>query len=158
MLIYFNFKKDFIYILLFLILNIILNYINEKFYVYYKSHYRFIFHFSELCLIIFYFLEEYLLNERNNRIEIERYFRIKKTNQNGKNNSLTVILLTISSILFYDIYNFDFIILKYNTKIIEVYTLIILFLIIIELLFVYSHHILVIIVIVIFIIYYLIQK
>ena len=102
------------------------------------------------------------MNERNNRIEIERYFRIKKTNQNGKNNSLTVILLTISSILFYDIYSFDFIILKYNSNMIEEYMIIILFLIIIELLFfkknVYSHHILVIIVIVIFIIYYRIQK
>ena len=75
---------------------------------------------------------------------------------------MTVILLTISSILFYDIYSFDFIILKYNMNMIEEYTLIILFLIIIELLFfkknVYSHHILVIIVIVIFIIYYRIQK
>ena len=152
MLIILNINKDYLFLLFFLIINFILNSIQKKCVDFYKRNFKFMFGLSQLCLIIFYFWENYITKEMK-----------KKFNQMKKNKTqITIIFLIAFSIIFFVIYNYIEFYFKSNLNIFESYITISLLLILIDLIFFkkhfYSHHIISINLNVFLIIYFIITK
>ena len=147
MFIYFHITKDLIYIPIFVFINLIIKWIIE----YSNIKYDFLSHICDVCLIIFYLLEKYLIKDNNN----DYYIKINKI-------PYKMILLLISSIILLCIDNFSY--FDGNIKIadFEDSFLIIFFLILIELIFFnktfYRHQILSIIVLFIFYVYFLVKN
>ena len=152
MLIILNINKDYLFLLFFLIINFILNSIQKKCVDFYKRNFKFMFGLSQLCLIIFYFWENYITKEMK-----------KKFNQMKKNKTqITIIFLIVFSIIFFVIYNYIEFYFKSNLNIFESYITISLLLILIDLIFFkkhfYSHHIISINLNVFLLIYFIITK
>ena len=148
MLVSFAIQKNFIFIIFFMIINFIVDYITNNNMKYVDG---LIYYLCDTFLIVFYIIEHNLSKNKENNLEEE--------NQTSKKGFfLLICCLIFNSIYIYKYYNRSGII-KYDT---ENYLIIIMFLILIEKITfknkLYSHQILSIIIFIILFIYYLINN
>jgi len=140
-------KKHFIYIIFFMILNFISEYIISLSKI--KIPYSLVYKICEICLILFYIIEKYLSKNENDKF-------------NEKNQILIPIIILI---MCYFIFNFIYLYpIKFSVPIndVEEYMIIIIFLILIEKIcfknYFYSHQILSFNIIIILFLYFLINN
>ena len=148
MMISINIPKDTKYLLIFMVLNFGLDYIQKEYIQLYLNNYHFLHSLSLLFLFFFYLWEENLSKKDN-----------KKDKSTINNNYLIKrIILIISYLMFYVIYNFIFKFTIDEFSLIEHYNVVFFLLVFIELIFfkkyIYSHHIISIIIIFIIVIYF----
>ncbi len=148
MLISINIPKDSIYLLFFMVLNFGLDYIQKEYMELYHNNYHFL-HSLSLLFLFFFYLWEKNLSKKDNKEE-------KSTINN--NYLIKRIILIISFLMFYIIYNYISKFTIDELSVIEHYNVVFLLLVLIELIFfkkyIYSHHIISIIIPFIILIYY----
>ena len=148
MLISINIPKDSIYLLFFMVLNFGLDYIQKEYMELYHNNYHFL-HSLSLLFLFFFYLWEKNLSKKDNKEE--------KSNINN-NYLIKRIILIISYLMFYIIYNYISKFTINKLSVIEHYNVVFLLLVLIELIFfkkyIYSHHIISIIITFIILIYY----
>ena len=148
MLISINIPKDSIYLLFFMVLNFGLDYIQKEYMELYHNNYHFL-HSLSLLFLFFFNLWEKNLSKKDNKKE-------KSTINN--NYLIKRIILIISYLMFYVIYNYIFNLRINEFFIIEYFNTQFFLFVLIELIFfkkyIYSHHIISIIIPFIILIYY----
>ena len=148
MLISLNIPKDSIYLLFFMVLNFGLDYIQKEYMELYHNNYHFL-HSLSLLFLFFFYLWEKNLSKKDNKEE--------KSNINN-NYLIKRIILIISYLMFYIIYNYLSKFTIDELSVIEHYNVVFLLLVFIELIFfkkyIYSHHIISIIIPFIILIYF----
>ena len=148
MLISINIPKNSKYLLIFMVLELGRGFIRNTYHRFYYDNHNFLYSLSFLFLFLFYFWEKNLSKKDN-----------KKEKSTINNNYLIKrIILIISYLMFYVIYNYIFKFKIDKLSVIEHYNVVFFLLVFIELIFfkkyIYSHHIISIIITFIILIYY----
>ena len=148
MLISINIPKDSIYLLFFMVLNFGLDYIQKEYMELYHNNYHFL-HSLSLLFLFFFYLWEKNLSKKDN---------IEEKSTINHNYLIKRIILIITCLMFYVIYNYISNLRNNDFFIIEYFNMQFFLFVLIELIFfkkyIYSHHIISIIIPFIILIYY----